>query len=70
MNAAGGTANEASVNISRMKQVVLRNGDGYLLQVLVGGQRRNPGGGEWFGFTSLVSKIQRDVTLEMHYQYE
>ncbi|MCE7062540.1 hypothetical protein [Dyadobacter sp. CY343] len=44
----------------------------YQLQVTVTG-RKGSGleqGGEWFGFTSLVPKIQGEVKLEMKYEFD
>lgn len=70
MNAGSGTGNDAPIKIKGMKQVMFRKGDEYTLRVMVKGKKREPGGGEWFGFTSLVSKTDRNVTLEMQFQYE
>ena len=72
INAGSGPGNEAPVNISRMEQRMTRDpNDDLVLNVTITGQKLpGSGGGEWFGFTSLIPKTRRQVTLEMNYVYE
>lgn len=72
MNAGGGPGNEAPVRISRMEQRMTRdpNNDLILHVTITGEKRPGSGGGEWFGFTSLIPKTKRKVTLDMNYVYE
>jgi len=73
MNAGSGTGNDAPVNITRMEQRMARDpNDDFILHVTITGQKSSfgSGGGEWFGFTSLISKTNRKVTLDMSYIYE
>ncbi|KAA0990391.1 hypothetical protein [Dyadobacter aurulentus] len=72
MKADLGKPVNSPVNIRKMVQNLsqVENGD-YLLKVTVAGRQGGAeGGGEWFGFTSLVPKIQGDVKLEMKYEFD
>lgn len=72
INAGSGPGNEAPVNITRMEQRMTRDpNDDIVLHVMIAGQKSpGSGGGEWFGFTSLIPKTKRKVTLDMNYVYE
>ncbi len=55
-------------NISRIEQKMERDENGDLiLHVTITGRK---GGGEWFGFTSLIPKSKRKVALKMNYLLE
>jgi hypothetical protein len=60
------------VNITAMTQNLVKNENGsYTLEVTISGRATaNNQGGEWFGFTSAVSKIQSPVDLELSYIFE
>ncbi|CAG5071719.1 hypothetical protein DYBT9623_03709 [Dyadobacter sp. CECT 9623] len=72
MKADLGKPVNSPVNIRKMEQNLTQEANGdYLLQVTVTGrQGGSAGGGEWFGFASLVPKIQNDVKLEMKYEFD
>ena len=69
MNAGSGSGNEAPVNISQIQQRMTRDpNDDPILHVTVTGKKGR--GGEWYGFTALIPKTKRKVTLDMRYVYE
>lgn len=73
MKADSGNPVDSPVNIHKMVQELSQEANGnYQLQVTVKG-RKGTGlerGGEWFGFASLVPKIQGDVNLKMKYEFD
>lgn len=59
------------VNITRIMQNLLRNDSGNLYHITVSGRAsESNSGGEWFGFTALVPKIQGEVKLNMSYVFK
>ncbi|WP_031528971.1 hypothetical protein [Dyadobacter crusticola] len=72
MKADFGKPVNSPVNIRKMAQNLSQTANGdYTLQVTVTGRQGGAtGGGEWFGFTSLVPKIRSNVKLEMKYEFD
>lgn len=69
-NAAVPGYSEAPVCISSIDQILVRQAAGLTLRVVVSGIKSDTGGGEWFGFIAAIQKTDREVALEMVYQYE
>ncbi|GAA4440100.1 hypothetical protein GCM10023091_23220 [Ravibacter arvi] len=69
-NAGSGAGNDAPVRITGMRQELFPKGDHYVLRVTVKGRKNNPGGGEWFGFVSLVPRTYRNTKLELNFIYQ
>ena len=69
MNAESIRANEAPVKISHIQQRMTRDpNNDPILHVTVHGKKGQ--GGEWYGFTALIPKTKRKVTLDLRYAYE
>lgn len=69
-NAGSGAGNDAPVSITGMRQELFPKEDHYVLRVTVKGRKDNPGGGEWFGFVSLVPRAYFNTKLEINFVYQ
>lgn len=59
------------IRIKKIAQNFARTDSGNFYHITVAGSASdNESGGEWFGFTALVPKIQGEVTLNMSYVFK